>query len=185
MISLADYPGVVAIGETGLDYFKPTADGEIDIAGLEWQRERFRQHIQAAKTLNMPVVVHTRKAKADTIAILREQQAEKGVIHCFSENWSFAKAALDLGFYISLSGILTYNSAKSLQSVAKKLPQDRILVETDAPWLAPEPHRGKENQPAWVRHTAEFLAEIRGERYEDVAAYTTENCERCFSLRLR
>ena len=188
IIELADHPGVVAIGETGLDYFKPTGedtkDSEIDIASLEWQRERFRQHIRAANQLDMPVVVHTRKARADTLAILREEQAEQGVIHCFSENWSFAKTALDLGFYISLSGILTYNSAKSLQSIAKKLPQDRILVETDAPWLAPEPHRGKENQPAFVRHTAEFLAELRGERFEDVAAYTTENCVKCFSLEL-
>ncbi|KKN33476.1 hypothetical protein LCGC14_0803310 [marine sediment metagenome] len=175
LVAEATHPKVIAIGETGLDYFRSEGD-------LEWQRDRFRIHIEAAKQTRKPLIIHTREARDDTMDILEAEQAEEagGIIHCFTENWETAKRALDIGFYISLSGIVTFKSAKELQEVAKKLPLDRILIETDSPYLAPVPHRGKTNRPVFVKHVAEFLAELRGESVEDIARITTENFQRLF-----
>jgi TatD DNase family protein len=175
LVELGANEQVVAIGETGLDYFRSEGD-------LGWQQARFRRHIEAARQLDKPLIIHTREAAADPIEILRQEKAEQpgGVIHCFTEDWDFAKQALDIGFYISFSGILTFKSAKQIHEAAKKVPMDRILVETDSPYLAPVPHRGKTNQPAWTRHVAEFLAELRGIPIEAVAAQTTENFYRLF-----
>ena len=170
LVKLAQHERVVAIGETGLDYFRSSGD-------MTWQHDRFRNHIQAAKTVNKPLIIHTRDAAEDTMRILEEEGAEQcgGVMHCFVENWDIAKRALDLGFYISLSGIVTFKNAKDLQDVAKQLPLDRILVETDSPYLAPVPFRGKSNEPAYVLHVARFLAELRGDNYEQIAEQTTNN----------
>jgi len=170
LIKLAQHERVVAIGETGLDYFRSTGD-------MTWQHNRFRNHIDAAKVVNKPLIIHTRDAAEDTMRILEEEGAEQcgGVMHCFVENWETAKRALDLGFYISLSGIVTFKNAMDLQEVARKLPLDRILVETDAPYLAPVPFRGKPNEPAYVLHVARFLAELRGEDYDMIAEHTTQN----------
>ena len=175
LILLAGHKKVIAIGETGLDYFRSEGD-------LSWQRERFRVHIEAAKELKKPLIVHTREARKDTMDILENEGAESagGIIHCFTENWETAKRALDIGFYISLSGIVTFKNAKELQEVAKKLPLDRILIETDSPYLAPVPHRGKTNQPAFVKHVAEFLAELRGDTVENIAKATTDNFHTAF-----
>ncbi len=175
LIAEASHPKVIAIGETGLDYFRSEGD-------LEWQRERFRIHIEAAKQTQKPLIIHTREARQDTMTILQKESAEKagGIIHCFTENWETAQRALDIGFYISLSGIVTFKSAKELQDVAKKLPLDRILIETDSPYLAPVPHRGKTNKPVFVKHVAEFLAELRGDTVENIAATTTANFQRLF-----
>ena len=175
LVSLANHEKVIAIGETGLDYFRSEGD-------LGWQRERFRVHIEAAKELKKPLIVHTREARKDTMDILENEGAESagGIIHCFTENWETAKRALDIGFYISLSGIVTFKNAKELQEVAKKLPLDRILIETDSPYLAPVPHRGKTNQPAFVKHVAEFLAELRGDTVENIAKATTDNFHTAF-----
>lgn len=175
LINLASHDKVIAIGETGLDYFRSEGD-------LEWQRNRFRTHIEAAKQLNKPLIVHTREARDDTMDILEQEDARQagGIIHCFTENWETAKRALDLGFYISLSGIVTFKNAVELQNVAKQLPLDRILIETDAPYLAPVPYRGKTNKPAFVKHVAEFLAELRGDTVENIAATTTENFRTLF-----
>ncbi len=167
---------VVAVGETGLDYFRSEGD-------LRWQQERFARHIAASKTTGKPVIVHTREAAVDTLALLRSEDARAagGVIHCFTENWDFARSALDLGFYISLSGIVTFKKSTDLQAVARKLPADRLLVETDAPYLAPVPMRGKRNEPAYVSHVARFLAELRGEPLETLAAQTSANFHRLFT----
>jgi TatD DNase family protein len=175
LIKLASHDKVIAIGETGLDYFRSEGD-------LEWQRDRFRTHIEAAKQLNKPLIIHTREAREDTMDILEQESAEQagGIIHCFTENWETAQRALDIGFYISLSGIVTFKNAVALQDVAKKLPLDRILIETDAPYLAPVPHRGKTNKPAFVKHVAEFLAELRGESVENIAETTTANFRTLF-----
>lgn len=175
LVALAKHPKVIAIGETGLDYFRSEGD-------LEWQRDRFRTHIAAAKQLHKPLIIHTREAREDTMTILEQENAEQagGIIHCFTENWETAKRALDIGFYISLSGIVTFKNAVELQEVAKKLPLDRILIETDAPYLAPVPHRGKTNKPAFVKHVAEFLADLRGDSVENIAGQTTENFYRLF-----
>lgn len=175
LVELAANPKVVAIGETGLDYFR--SEGELD-----WQRQRFRNHITAAKQCGKPIIVHSRDARADTLQIMREENAGEagGVMHCFAEDWDMARCALELGFYISFSGIVTFKSARELQEVAVKVPLDRMLVETDCPYLAPVPHRGKPNQPAWTRHTAEFIAELRGESYEAIAGATTDNFNRLF-----
>lgn len=177
LLELAAKEGVVAIGETGLDY-------HYDSVPRETQRERFRTHVRAAVELGKPLVIHTRDAREDTLAILREEGAEQvgGVLHCFTESWEMAEAAMPLGFYVSFSGIVSFRNAEALREVARRMPQDRILVETDAPYLAPVPKRGKENQPAWVRHVAECIAETRGETLEEVAAYTTRNCERLFGI---
>lgn len=171
-----NHPHVVAIGETGLDYhYEPEA--------AELQQQSFRLHLEAAKITGKPVIVHTREARADTLVLLREAAlSQAGVLHCFTEDWEMAKAALDIGFYISLSGIVTFRNADALREVARKVPADRLLVETDAPYLAPIPHRGKPNLPQYVREVAEFLAMVRGERFEDLAAQTTANFKRLFPL---
>lgn len=176
LLKAADNPRVIAIGETGLDYFRSEGD-------LTWQHERFHAHIEAAKACKKPLIIHTRAAAEDTMNTLRDMNASEagGVMHCFAEDWEVAKAALDIGFYISFSGIVTFKSAKSVQEVAMKAPLDRILVETDAPYLAPVPHRGKTNEPAFVRHTAEYVADIRGIELEELAEATTSNFFRLFS----
>jgi TatD DNase family protein len=168
LIQLAQDKKVVAIGETGLDYFRSTGD-------TSWQRERFRQHIRASNQIDKPLIVHMRQATEDTLAILREEKAARGVMHCFTENWETAKAALDLGFYISLSGIVTFRNALDIQEVAKNIPLDRLLIETDSPYLAPIPFRGKPNEPAYVRYVAEFIADLRGITLAAVAEQTTKN----------
>jgi TatD DNase family protein len=170
LVELAADPRVVAIGETGLDYYR--SEGE-----LGWQQERFRRHIRAARTCGKPLIIHTREAATDTLAIMNEERAGEagGVMHCFSESWEVARAALDLGFYISFSGIVTFKSAQALRDVAARVPADRLLVETDAPYLAPVPHRGKTNEPAYVRLVAEHLATVRGVSLEILAEQTTAN----------
>lgn len=173
LVAHAQHPKVVGIGETGLDYYWCKGD-------LAWQHKRFADHIQAGRQTGLPVIVHTRDAAEDTLRLLKEEQVHSGVIHCFSEDVAFAKVALDLGLYLSFSGILTFKNAPLIQEAARYAPRDRILVETDAPFLAPVPKRGKPNEPAYVRHTAEFLAKLRNESLEDVAAYTTENFYRLF-----
>lgn len=175
LLRMADHPKVIAIGETGLDYYRCEGD-------LEWQRQRFRDHIAVARQMDKPLIIHTREARRDTLRILREEGAEQvgGVMHCFAEDWETASAALDIGFYISFSGIVTFNSAKELKEVAKRVPLDRMLVETDAPWLAPVPYRGKTNQPAYVRHVAEHIAELRGVAPAIIAAATTDNFFKLF-----
>ena len=176
LVALADNPKVVAIGETGLDYFRSVGD-------VEWQRERFRQHIRAAKVTGKPLIVHTRQAKEDTLRILQEEQASTvgGVMHCFTEDWEAAQKALDMNFYISISGIVTFKTAVEIQDVAKRVPLDRLLIETDSPYLAPMPFRGKPNEPAYVRYVAECIANLRGISLETVAAETTENFFRLFN----
>lgn len=171
LVEIAQDDKIIAIGETGLDYFR-TEDQD-----MEWQRDRFKRHISAAKTVNKPLIIHTRAAADDTMRILKEEGADtcQGVMHCFAEDWDVAKKALDLGFYISFSGIVTFKSATNVQEVARKCPADRILVETDSPYLAPVPLRGKMNEPANVRHTAQFVADLRGITLENLAEFTTEN----------
>ncbi|HCU84385.1 MAG TPA: DNAase, partial [Methylophilus sp.] len=161
---------VVAIGETGLDYFRLTGD-------LEWQRERFRTHIRAAKATGKPLIIHTRNAAEDTLRIMQEEGAAEvgGVMHCFTESWEVAQAAIAMGFYISFSGIVTFKNAQALKEVAQKVPLDRVLVETDSPYLAPIPFRGKTNQPAYVRHVAEEVARLRDVPLQQVIDTTTVN----------
>lgn len=175
LVRLAEHPKVVAIGETGLDYFRLTGD-------LEWQRNRFRTHIRAAIATKKPLVVHTRAAAADTIRILQEEGAERvgGVMHCFTESLEVAQQAIDLGFYISFSGIVTFKNAAALKDVAAKVPLERILVETDSPYLAPIPYRGKTNQPAYVRYVAEEVAKLRGVSFEELAEASTDNFFKLF-----
>jgi TatD DNase family protein len=175
LVAMAGESKVVAIGETGLDYFRAEGD-------TEWQRERFRNHIRAARRVAKPLVIHTRAAAEDTLRLMREEGAEEvgGVMHCFTETWEVAQAALELGFHISFSGIVTFKNALPLKDVARRVPIERMLVETDSPYLAPVPHRGKPNQPAWVRHVAEEVARLRGIAFEDVARQTTENFFRLF-----
>lgn len=170
----AALPKVAAIGETGLDYH--WCKGE-----LAWQHNRFITHIQAANQSGLPLIVHTREAADDTMRLLREHRAHAGVIHCFTEDTRVARLALDLGFYISFSGIVTFKNAAQIQEAARYVPLDRMLVETDAPFLAPVPKRGKTNEPAYVRHTAEFLATLRGDTLENIAAATTANFFRLFA----
>jgi len=177
LIRLADHPKIVAIGETGLDYYRLSGD-------LEWQRQRFRAHIRAARATGKPLVIHTRAAPEDTLRIMREEGAGEagGVMHCFTETLEVARAAVELGFFVSFSGIVTFRNAAALREVAKALPLDRILVETDSPYLAPVPHRGKVNEPAFVRHVAETIAELRGLSLEALAEATTANFFRLFKL---
>ncbi len=172
---LASHPKVVAIGETGLDYYRLQGD-------LEWQRQRFRTHIRAAIAANKPLIIHTRNAAEDTLRVMREEGADRvgGVMHCFTESWDVAEQAMALGFYISLSGIVTFKNAVALQDVARRLPLDRMLIETDSPYLAPVPFRGKINQPAYVKHVASAVAELRGIAVEDLATATTQNFFRLF-----
>jgi|TARA_A100001518_G_C1217390_1_gene60534 TatD DNase family protein len=170
------HPKVVAIGETGLDYHY-----EPESAAL--QQASFRLHLEAARITGKPVIVHTREARADTLALLREAALpQAGVLHCFTEDWEMAKAALDIGFYISLSGIVTFRNAEALREVARQVPVDRLLVETDSPYLAPVPHRGKPNLPQYVREVAEYLAVLRGVSYEALAEQTSNNFKRLFPL---
>jgi len=175
LLALADHPKVIGIGETGLDYFRLTGD-------LEWQRERFRTHIRAAIACDKPLVIHTRNAAEDTLRIMREEGADKcgGDMHCFTESQEVADQAMELGFYISLSGIVTFKNAQALKEVARNIPLDRMLVETDSPYLAPVPFRGKTNQPAYVRHVAEHIADLRGISLGEVAEATTRNFFRLF-----
>ena len=177
LLRLADDPQIVAIGETGLDYYYHEGD-------LEWQRERFRRHIAAARESGKPLIIHTRNARADTLAIMAQQGARDagGVMHCFTEDWEMAQAALDMGFYISMSGIVTFRNAKQVQEVAAKVPLDRLLVETDSPYLAPVPYRGKSNRPSYVHCVAEYIAEMRGLPLQQLAAVTTDNFYRLFPL---
>jgi TatD DNase family protein len=180
----AQRPKVVAIGETGLDYYRLNGRS---IADMAWQRERFRVHIRAARATGLPLVVHTRSASEDTLAILREEGAQAGdgpggVFHCFTETDAVARAALDLGFYISFSGILTFKTAQALRDVAAFVPLDRCLIETDSPYLAPVPYRGKTNSPAYVPFVAQQIASLKGLPVEAVAAATSSNFERLFKL---
>jgi TatD DNase family protein len=170
LVALADHPKVVAIGETGLDYYRLSGD-------LEWQRNRFRTHIRAARRCRKPLVVHTRSAAEDTLRIMGEEGASEvgGVMHCFTESLDVARAAISLNFLISFSGIITFKNAQPLRDVVAVVPLDRLLVETDSPYLAPVPHRGKVNQPAWVRHVAEEVARVKGSTLDAIAAATTEN----------
>jgi TatD DNase family protein len=177
LVAMAQADKVVAIGETGLDYFRLEGD-------LEWQRDRFRTHIRAAREAGRPLVIHTRAAAADTLAIMREERADEvgGVMHCFTETWDVAQGALDLNFHISFSGIVTFKNAVELKDVARRVPLDRMLIETDSPYLAPVPHRGKRNQPAWVRHVGEAVAELRNVPVEEIARATTDNFFNLFRI---
>ncbi|MGE5096831.1 MAG: TatD family hydrolase [Betaproteobacteria bacterium] len=175
LVAMARDAKVVAIGETGLDYFRVEGD-------TEWQRERFRTHIRAARAAGKPLVIHTRAAAEDTLRIMREEGAREagGVMHCFTETWEVAQAAMDLGFHISFSGIVTFKNATALKEVARRVPLERMLVETDSPYLAPVPHRGKTNEPAFVRYVAEEVARLRDTTPEAIAAATTANFFRLF-----
>jgi TatD DNase family protein len=178
LLTLANDDNIIAIGETGLDYF------HIEKNSADWQRERFRRHIAVSNQSAKPLIIHTRAAKTDTIKIMAEEKANAGVIHCFSEDWEMAKSALDLGFYISFSGIITFKNADALREVAKKVPLDRILIETDSPYLTPVPNRGKPNSPAYVYYVAEKLAEIRGVSIDEIARATTQNFHNLFFPKL-
>lgn len=175
IVRLARHPKVVAIGETGLDYYRLKGD-------LEWQRNRFRTHIRSAIEINKPLIIHTRSAAEDTLRIMREENADQvsGVMHCFTENLDVALAAIDLNFYISFSGIVTFKNAVELKEVARQIPLERILIETDSPYLAPVPHRGKLNQPAYVKFVAEEIASLRGISGEEVGLVTSRNFRRLF-----
>ena len=177
LVALAQHPKIIAIGETGLDYFRLTGD-------LEWQRERFRNHIRAARQSGKPLIIHTRSAAEDTLRIMAEEGASQagGVMHCFTENWEVAQAALNMGFYISFSGIVTFKNALQIKEVAQRVPMDRMLIETDSPYLAPVPYRGKLNQPAYVKHVAEEIALLRGISVAEVGLRTSENFARLFNL---
>ena len=177
LVALSHAPRVVAIGETGLDYYRLQGD-------LEWQRARFRTHIRAAREAARPLVVHTRAAAGDTITIMRTERAGDagGVMHCFTESWEVAAQALDLGFHISFSGIVTFRNATALKDVAKRVPLDRMLIETDSPYLAPVPHRGKRNEPAFVPHVAQEIAALRGVPVEAIARATSDNFFRLFRI---
>ncbi|BCG64809.1 MAG: TatD DNase family protein [Methyloprofundus sp.] len=177
LIALADNERVVAIGETGLDYFRSEGD-------LAWQHQRFVNHIEAAKVTKKPLIIHTREASVDTLRILKEQGADEvgGVIHCFTEDWDFAQQAMALNFYISFSGIVTFKNAKAIQEVAKKVPADRYLIETDSPYLAPTPFRGKSNYPIYVQHVAQYVADLREVSVETVAQQSNDNFRRLFSV---
>ena len=176
LVELADHPKVVAIGETGLDYFRLVGD-------LEWQRERFRTHIRAARACRRPLVIHTRSAADDTLRIMDEERAGEagGVMHCFTESQAVAEAAMAMGFYISFSGIVTFKNAVALREVAAAVPLERMLIETDSPYLAPVPHRGRTNQPGYVMHVAEEIGQIKGLSAEEVGEITSQNFFRLFT----
>ncbi len=188
LLTRSQLPRVVGIGETGLDYYRL---GERSVADMAWQRDRFRIHIQAAQPTQLPLIIHTRSASDDTIAILKEQGEDGssgsagGVFHCFTETAEVARAGLDLGFYISFSGILTFKNAQDLRDVAAFVPLDRILIETDSPYLAPAPHRGKTNNPSYVPFVAKQIADIKGLTVEAVAEATSHNFDRLFSAVLK
>ncbi len=182
LVAHAQHSRIVAIGETGLDYYR--LNGRSIEADMEWQRERFRTHIRAARQAAKPLVIHTRSSAADTLRVLVEEGGEKagGVFHCFTEGADVALAAVDMGFYISFSGILTFKNAQDLRDVAAQLPLERLLIETDSPYLAPMPYRGKTNSPAYVPHVAKVLAEVKGVSVEELAEATTANTRRLFGL---
>jgi len=182
LVELAARPRVVAIGETGLDYYRLNGRS---VADMEWQRERFRVHIRASKETKLPLVIHTRSSSDDTVRLLKEEGAESGVFHCFTETMDVARAALDLGFMISFSGILTFKNAADLREVAAFVPLDRCLIETDSPYLAPVPYRGKTNNPSYVPFVAKQIAELKGVPVEAIAQATSENFERLFPVRER
>jgi TatD DNase family protein len=181
LVELARHPKIVAIGETGLDYYRLEGD-------LEWQRERFRTHIRASRESGKPLIIHTRSASEDTIRIMREEGAGTdkggvaGVMHCFTESLEVAQAAMEMGFYISFSGIVTFKSARELQAVARAVPLERMLIETDSPYLAPVPYRGRMNEPGYVAHVAEFIATLKDESLRDVARQTTDNFFKLFKV---
>lgn len=176
LLALASDDKVIAIGETGLDYFHGKGD-------LDWQRQRFKNHIQVAKALNKPLVIHTREAGHDSLEVLKQEGADSvgGIIHCFTEDWAYAEKALDLNFYISFSGIVTFKNALAIKEVAQKVPADRFLIETDSPYLAPAPFRGKPNYPTYVRYVAEHIAELRNTTVEEVAKLSSDNFYRLFA----
>ena len=178
LVNLAKRERIVAMGETGLDYIK---EDEYD-----WQRERFRVHIEAAKQTNLPIIIHTREAQKDTIDIMRAESADQvgGVMHCFTEDYAMAKQAMDLGFYVSISGIVSFKQAKNVHEMAKQIPDDRLLIETDSPWLAPTPHRGKTNYPGYVPLVAQALAELRNTSVEHIAEITRYNAAKLFNIEL-
>ena len=188
LVQRSNLPKVVGIGETGLDYFRL---GERTVADMAWQRERFRVHIRAARQVNKPLIIHTRNASIDTLAILKEEgeggdctksmAKATGVFHCFTETQAVAKAALDMGFYISFSGILTFKTAADLREVAQFVPLDRMLIETDSPYLAPVPYRGKTNNPSYVPYVAKLISELKGQSLETIAQATSHNFETLFS----
>jgi TatD DNase family protein len=177
LVTLAQHPRIVAIGETGLDYYRLKGD-------LEWQRDRFRTHIRAARECGKPLIVHTRNAAADTLRVMREEGAAEvgGVMHCFTETLEVAQAAMDLGFYISFSGIVTFKNAKDIKAVAREVPLASTLVETDSPYLAPVPYRGKLNQPGYVRHVAEEVARLKDLEYAELCRVTTNNYYKLFNI---
>lgn len=181
LVERARHPKVVAIGETGLDYYRLPREA------VDWQRARFRTHIAAAREAGRPLIIHTRSAAEDTLAIMRSEHAGEagGVMHCFTESWDVARQALDLGFHISFSGIVTFKGAAEIREVARQVPLDRLLVETDSPYLAPVPYRGKRNEPAYVRHIAELIAELRGVSVEVIDEATTQNFFRLFTAARR
>lgn len=177
LVELAGHPKVVAIGETGLDYYRLTGD-------LEWQRERFRVHIRAARQSGKPLIIHTRSASTDTLRLMQEERAGEagGVMHCFTETWEVAQGALAMGFHISFSGIVTFKNARDLKEVARQVPLDRLLVETDSPYLAPVPYRGKTNQPGWVKHVAEEVARLQNRSFAELELATTANFFKLFNI---
>ncbi len=177
LLTLAARPRVIGIGETGLDYYRLNGRS---IADMEWQRERFRVHIRASRRTGKPLVIHTRSASADTLAILKEEGGDHGVFHCFTETMDVARAALDLGFYVSFSGILTFRNAADLREVARYVPIERCLIETDSPYLAPVPYRGKTNNPSYVPFVAKQIAELKGMTPEAVGEHTSRNFEQLF-----
>lgn len=180
LVDLAhNHKACIAIGETGLDYYRV-----IEPHAQQLQQQRFREHIRAAIVAQKPLIIHTRQAAEDTLRIMAEENAQTigGVMHCFSESWDIAEQAMAMNFYISMSGIVTFKNATTLHEVAKRMPLDRLLIETDAPYLAPVPHRGKQNQPAFVKHVAEALSHLKQVSYDDIARHTTENFKRCFRL---
>ena len=175
------HPKIVAIGETGLDYYRM---GDRSYESMEWQRVRFRTHIRASIASKKPLIIHTRAASEDTIKILKEEGAQQigGVMHCFTESYEVAKAAMEMGFFISFSGIVTFKSAKELQETCKQVPLDRMLIETDSPYLAPIPYRGKTNEPAWVSKVGEFIADLKSVSIDDLAKQTSSNFYECFHI---
>ena len=181
LVKLSDHPKIIAIGETGLDYYRLEGD-------LEWQRERFRTHIRASRETRKPLIIHTRSASEDTLRLMREEGAGTdqggvaGVMHCFTESMAVAEASLEMGFYISFSGIVTFKSAKELQEVARAVPLERMLIETDSPYLAPVPYRGKMNEPGYVCHVAEFIAQLKDVPLAEVAQRTTQNFRNLFNV---
>ena len=177
LMELASHSKIIAIGETGLDYFHSRGD-------LEWQHQRFKNHITVAKNLNKPLIIHTREAGQDSLDVLRETGADQvgGIIHCFTEDWAYAEKALDLNFYISFSGIVTFKNALAIKEVARKVPAERFLIETDSPYLAPVPYRGKPNYPTYVKHVAEHIAELRNTSIEAIAEQSSANFKRLFAM---